>query len=74
MQLGSVPFFSVVFFTFRLLSRSSSSPRRSVSPEEAIRISLYLNDKYSLDGRDPNGFVGVMWACAGVHDMGWAER
>lgn len=28
------------------------------SPEEALRIALYLNDRYSLDGRDPNGFVG----------------
>jgi hypothetical protein len=25
------------------------------SPEEALRISIYLNDKYELDGRDPNG-------------------
>lgn len=28
------------------------------SPEEALEISLYLNDKYSLDGIDPNGYVG----------------
>ena len=28
------------------------------SPKEALRISIYLNDKYSLDGRDPNGYVG----------------
>ena len=28
------------------------------SPEEALEISLYLNDKYSLDGTDPNGYVG----------------
>ncbi len=46
----------------------------SSSPEEAIRICLHLNDKYNVDGRDPNGYVGVMWSCAGVHDMGWAER
>lgn len=30
----------------------------SESPEEALRIAIYLNDKYSLDGRDPNGYVG----------------
>lgn len=30
----------------------------TTSPEEALEIALYLNDKYSLDGRDPNGFVG----------------
>lgn len=28
------------------------------SPEEALEFSIYLNDKYSLDGRDPNGYVG----------------
>lgn len=29
------------------------------SPEEALKFAIYLNDKYSLDGRDPNGYVGV---------------
>ena len=28
------------------------------SPEEALEIAIYLNDKYNLDGRDPNGYVG----------------
>jgi deoxyribodipyrimidine photo-lyase len=43
------------------------------SPEEAQRIALYLNNKYELDGRDPNGFAGVAW-CLGKHDRPWAER
>jgi deoxyribodipyrimidine photo-lyase len=43
------------------------------SPEEAQRIALYLNNKYELDGRDPNGFTGVAW-CLGKHDRPWAER
>lgn len=30
----------------------------TTSPDEALEIALFLNDKYSLDGRDPNGFVG----------------
>eukprot|EP01063_Lacrimia_lanifica_P003248 TRINITY_DN11726_c0_g1_i1.p1 TRINITY_DN11726_c0_g1~~TRINITY_DN11726_c0_g1_i1.p1 ORF type:complete len:568 (+),score=174.60 TRINITY_DN11726_c0_g1_i1:59-1705(+) len=46
----------------------------TTSPHEALGIALYLNDHYSLDGCDPNGFVGCAWAIAGVHDMGWAER
>lgn len=29
------------------------------TPEEAIEIALWLNDMYSLDGTDPNGFVGM---------------
>jgi deoxyribodipyrimidine photo-lyase len=43
------------------------------SPEEALRIALYLNDRYQLDGRDPNGYAGVLW-CFGKHDRPFAER
>ncbi|UCG84210.1 MAG: deoxyribodipyrimidine photo-lyase [Dehalococcoidia bacterium] len=45
----------------------------SKTPEEAFRIALYLNNKYELDGRDPNGFAGVSW-CFGKHDRPWVER
>jgi deoxyribodipyrimidine photo-lyase len=45
----------------------------SESPEVALETALYLNDKYELDGRDPNGYAGVMW-CLGKHDRAWAER
>lgn len=44
------------------------------NPEEALRLAIYLNDRYSLDGRDPNGYVGCMWSICGIHDMGWKER
>lgn len=43
------------------------------NPEEAFRIVLYLNNKYELDGRDPNGFAGVA-RCFGKHDRPWPER
>jgi deoxyribodipyrimidine photo-lyase len=46
----------------------------SKSPEEALRIAIYLNDKYELDGRDPNGYVGCAWSIGGVHDRAWIER
>ena len=46
----------------------------SKSPEEALRIAIYLNDKYELDGRDPNGYVGCAWSVGGVHDRAWTER
>lgn len=42
--------------------------------QDAIDSALYLNDKYSLDGNDPNGVVGVMWSIVGVHDRAWNER
>lgn len=44
------------------------------SPEQALKWSIYLNDTYSLDGRDPSGYVGCMWSIVGVHDQGWKER
>jgi deoxyribodipyrimidine photo-lyase len=43
------------------------------TPEEAFQVALYLNNKYELDGRDPNGFTGVAW-CFGKHDRPWGER
>jgi deoxyribodipyrimidine photo-lyase len=43
------------------------------TPKEAFNIALFLNNKYELDGRDPNGFTGVAW-CFGKHDRAWTER
>ena len=45
----------------------------SKTPKEALCAALYLNNKYELDGRDPNGFTGVAW-CFGKHDRPWGER
>jgi deoxyribodipyrimidine photo-lyase len=46
----------------------------SPSPEAALEWVVYLNDRYALDGRDPNGYVGAIWSIAGVHDRPWRER
>eukprot|EP00597_Dinobryon_sp_UTEXLB2267_P008745 CAMPEP_0170094850 /NCGR_PEP_ID=MMETSP0019_2-20121128/27550_1 /TAXON_ID=98059 /ORGANISM="Dinobryon sp., Strain UTEXLB2267" /LENGTH=508 /DNA_ID=CAMNT_0010316357 /DNA_START=78 /DNA_END=1604 /DNA_ORIENTATION=+ len=46
----------------------------SNTPSEALATAIYLNDKYELDGRDPNGYVGCMWSIGGIHDQGWGER
>jgi deoxyribodipyrimidine photo-lyase len=43
------------------------------SPERAFRTALRLNNRYQLDGRDPNSFAGVAWVF-GKHDRPWAER
>jgi len=45
----------------------------SRTPAEAFRTALALNNRYELDGRDPNGFAGVAW-CFGKHDRAWFER
>ena len=44
------------------------------SAEEAMHIAIHLNDRYELDGRDPNGYTGIAWAIGGVHDRPWFER
>jgi deoxyribodipyrimidine photo-lyase len=44
------------------------------SPEQAQKIAIDLNDKYELDGRDPNGYTGIAWSIGGVHDRAWFKR
>ena len=46
----------------------------SETVEQAMQNAIYLNDKYQMDGRDPNGYTGIAWAIGGVHDRAWAER
>lgn len=41
--------------------------------ETAYNTALYLNNKYFLDGRDPNSYAGIAW-CFGKHDRAWTER
>ena len=43
------------------------------SYEEAFAILEHLNNKYCLDGRDPNSYAGILW-CFGKHDRPWMER
>ncbi len=45
----------------------------SPTPQEAYQRCIYLNNKYELDGRDPNGYAGIAW-CFGKHDRAWKER
>jgi deoxyribodipyrimidine photo-lyase len=42
-------------------------------PEDAHAAMVHLNDKWALDGRDPNGYANVSW-CFGLHDRPWPER
>jgi deoxyribodipyrimidine photo-lyase len=45
----------------------------TADPEEAFETAVCLNDRYELDGRDPNGYAGIAW-CFGSHDRAWGER
>lgn len=44
------------------------------NPETAIEYAIYLNDTYSLDGIDANGYTGIAWSIGGIHDRPWFER
>ncbi|MCX7787429.1 MAG: deoxyribodipyrimidine photo-lyase [Spirochaetes bacterium] len=46
------------------------TPSARIAMEYAVR----LNDRYNLDGRDPNGYVGCAWAIGGTHDRPWFDR
>ena len=42
----------------------------SKTPEQALATTIYLNDRYALDGRDPNSYSGILW-CFGRYDRAW---
>jgi deoxyribodipyrimidine photo-lyase len=39
-----------------------------------VQTLIKLNDFYSLDGGDTNGYVGILWSVGGLHDRPWFER
>ncbi len=45
----------------------------SPTHQEALSTMIYLNDRYALDGRDPNGYTNILW-CFGLHDRPWFNR
>ncbi len=45
----------------------------SPSYEVAFETLVHLNNKYCLDGRNPNSYAGILW-CFGKHDRPWFER
>jgi deoxyribodipyrimidine photo-lyase len=46
----------------------------SPSPQVAYQTAVFLNDRYELDGRDPNGYAGIAWGLVGKHDRPWFNR
>jgi deoxyribodipyrimidine photo-lyase len=46
----------------------------SPTAEDAFNLCVEFNDRYQLDGRDPNGYTGVAWAIGGRHDRPWSPR
>ncbi len=46
----------------------------SPSPAAAFEYAVLMNDKYEMDGRDPNGYAGIAWSIAGKFDRPWFDR
>ncbi len=64
---GTMPGYMRMYWAKKILEWSAS-------PEEALADAIYFNDRYQLDGRDPNGYAGIAWSIGGVHDRPWGER
>ena len=45
----------------------------SQNAEDALNTAIYLNDKYTFDSPSANGYVGILWAIAGLHDRAFKE-
>jgi deoxyribodipyrimidine photo-lyase len=45
----------------------------SASPQEALGTMIELNNKYALDGRDPNSYSGIFWVL-GRYDRAWGPE
>jgi len=45
----------------------------SASPQDALEHMIELNDKYALDGRDPNSYSGIFWVL-GRYDRAWGPE
>jgi deoxyribodipyrimidine photo-lyase len=45
----------------------------SRSPQGAVDVLIHLNNKYGLDGRDPNSYSGIFW-CLGRYDRPWGPE
>lgn len=45
----------------------------STSPQQALATMVELNDRYALDGRDPNSYSGIAWVL-GRFDRAWGPQ
>jgi len=64
---GKIPGYMRMYWAKKILEWT-------VNPRQALEWCIKLNDKYHLDGYDPNGYVGIMWSLNGLHDRPWFER
>jgi deoxyribodipyrimidine photo-lyase len=56
-----------MYWAKKILEWSTDAPT-------AYRVAVDLNDRYEVDGRDPNGYTNIAWAIGGKHDRPWPPR
>jgi deoxyribodipyrimidine photo-lyase len=64
---GTMPGYLRMYWAKKILEWSPSATI-------AMRVAVGLNDRYQVDGRDPNGYAGIAWSIGGVHDRPWFPR
>ena len=45
----------------------------TATPRKALRVMIELNNRYALDGRDPNSYSGIFWVL-GRYDRAWGPE
>ena len=43
------------------------------TPQKALEFAIYLNDRYAYDAPSSNGYVGILWSIAGLHDRAFRD-
>lgn len=67
LQTGKMHGYMRMYWAKKILEWTKTS-------QDAMKIAIYLNDTYELDGREPNGYAGIAWSIGGVHDRAWFPR
>lgn len=45
----------------------------TTSPQKALEIAIYLNDKYAYDAPSANGYTSILWAIGALHDRAFID-
>ena len=61
------------YFTIERLIWAKKILEWTISPNEALKIAINLNDKYAYDAPSSNGYVGILWAIGALHDRAFMD-
>ena len=69
----SAQLFNLAVERSTMLATTLGMPHWTRSPAKALEIMVELNNKYALDGRDPDSYSGIFW-CLGRYDRPWGPE